>query len=241
MWMGTWTESYSQTDWQNTWTVFYWAWWISWSPFVGMFIARVSKGRTVRQFITGVLLVPSALTFLWFSVFGGAAMYLELNGTADLATAVNENISTALFVMLEQYPLALVTSFIGILLVASFFVTSSDSGSLVVDSITSGGKLDAPVGQRIFWALAEGAVAAVLLLGGGLAAMQTAAVSAGLPFTLLLLFMCYSLHKGLQLEHAEMTERERQRDRKSYESMLSNLIQRRKSSSSVSSSSPSKP
>lgn len=228
IWLGTWTESYSQTNWQNSWTVFYWAWWISWSPFVGMFIARVSKGRTIRQFVTGVLLVPSMLTFLWFSVFGGSALFLELNGMADLTTAVNENISTALFVMLDQYPLTFISSLIGIVLVTSFFVTSSDSGSLVIDSITSGGKLDAPVGQRIFWAVSEGAVAAVLLLGGGLAAMQTAAISAGLPFTLLLLFMCYSLYKGLQTEHAEMTERERIRDRKSYESMLNNVIQRRK-------------
>ncbi len=230
LWLGTWTESYTQTDWQNTWTVFYWGWWISWSPFVGMFIARVSKGRTIRQFITGVLLVPSMLTFLWFSVFGGSALFLELNGAANLTTAVNENISTALFVMLDQYPLTFISSLVGIVLVTSFFVTSSDSGSLVIDSITSGGKLDAPVGQRIFWAISEGAVASVLLIGGGLAAMQTASISAGLPFTLLLLFMCYSLHKGLQTEYAEMTERARMRDRKSYESMLTNLIQRRKSS-----------
>lgn len=175
--IGTWTETYTQTSWQNDWTVVYWAWWISWSPFVGIFIARVSKGRTVKEFVLGVLLVPTLLSIFWFSVFGGAALYLELNEIGNIAVAVNEDISTALFVMLEQFPLNFITSFIGIILVTSFFVTSSDSGSLVIDSITSGGKLDAPVGQRIFWALSEGAVAATLLIGGGLQALQTAALS----------------------------------------------------------------
>lgn len=222
--LGTWTETYQGTDWQNDWTVFYWAWWISWSPFVGMFIARVSKGRTVREFILGVLFVPTILTFLWFSVFGGSAMFLEQTGLADIASAVQENKSTALFVMLEQFPLGFVSSIIGIVLVTSFFVTSSDSGSLVIDSITSGGKLDAPVGQRIFWALSEGAVAAALLLGGGLAAMQTAAISAGLPFTLILLVMCFVLFKELKEEREEMDKEEKQKERKSYEEVLRNLL-----------------
>ena len=201
--LGTWTEAFNQTDWQNDWTIFYWAWWISWSPFVGMFIARVSKGRTISQFMAGVLLVPTILTFLWMSVFGGSALFLELEGLADIVTPVEKDFSTALFVMLEQYPLGAITSLIGILLVTSFFVTSSDSGSLVIDSITSGGKLDAPVGQRVFWALTEGAVAATLLIGGGLKALQTAAITTGLPFTFLLAFMCYSLYKGLQGEHGK--------------------------------------
>ncbi len=194
---GTWTETYAGTNWQNTWTVFYWAWWISWSPFVGIFIAAVSKGRTIRQFVLGVLLVPAMLTFLWLSVFGGSALYLGINEIADIASAVNEDISTALFVMLESYPLGFLTSMLGIVLVTSFFVTSSDSGSLVIDSITSGGKLNTPVGQRIFWAFSEGAVAIALLIGGGLIALQAAVVSTGLPFALLLIVMCFSLHKGL--------------------------------------------
>ncbi len=225
--VGTWTETYKGSNWQNGWTVFYWAWWISWSPFVGMFIARVSRGRTVREFILGVLFVPTILTFLWMSVFGGSAMFLELNGIANIAQAVEENQSIALFMMLEQYPLGFITSIIGIVLVTSFFVTSSDSGSLVIDSITSGGKLDAPIGQRIFWALSEGAVAATLLLGGGLAAMQTASISAGLPFTLLLIAMAFILRKGLKQEKEEMEAAKEKKERKSYEEVIRELVNKR--------------
>lgn len=199
--LGTWRETYTNTKWQNDWTLFYWAWWISWSPFVGIFIARVSKGRTVGEFLLGVLLVPTLLTFFWFSVFGGSALYLELHGIGNIAASVQDNIATALFQMLEAFPLSKITSGIGIVLVISFFVTSSDSGSLVIDGITSGGKLNAPVGQRIFWAVAEGVVAATLLLGGGLKALQTAALTTGLPFTIILLIMCYSLWLGLEAEH----------------------------------------
>src|SRR6056297_4065254 len=169
-----------------------------------MFIARVSRGRTIREFILGVLLVPSLLTFLWMSVFGGSALFLELNGIGNIASAVGDNISTALFVLLAEFPFSSLTSVIGIILVTSFFVTSSDSGSLVIDSITSGGKLDAPVGQRIFWAVSEGAVAATLLVGGGLLALQAAAITTGLPFAFLLILMVYSLMKGLEEEYQEM-------------------------------------
>jgi choline/glycine/proline betaine transport protein len=208
-----WTETFEGTTWQNSWTVFYWGWWISWSPFVGMFIARVSKGRTVREFVLGVLLVPSLLSFLWMSGFGGSALSLALNNVGDIPAAVNENVATALFVMLQQLPLTLLTSIVGVLLVVTFFVTSSDSGSLVVDNLTSGGKLDSPVPQRIFWAVLEGVVAAVLLLGGGLTALQTAAITTGLPFAIVLLIMCYSLHRGLvedlsELEVAQLRARE---------------------------------
>ncbi len=230
---GTWAETYTGTDWQNTWTVVYWAWWISWSPFVGMFIARVSRGRTVREFILGVLLVPSLLTFLWMSVFGGSAIYLELNNIGDIAGAVNADISTALFVMFEEYPLNVVTSSIGIVLVVSFFVTSSDSGSLVIDSITAGGKLDAPVGQRIFWALAEGAVAATLLVGGGLKALQTAATVTGLPFAVLILIMIFSLFKGLNKAYEEIMEVEEQKEQDSYQKILADIITRRQAKSKI--------
>jgi len=144
--LGAFTEVYKGTTWQHDWTIFYWAWWVAWSPFVAMFIARVSKGRTVREFFIGVMIVPALLTFLWMTVFGGSGIYLELNNIAVISDAVNENIATALFVMLEQYPLSTFTSVIGIMLVMVFFVTSSDSGSLVIDSLTAGGKLDAPVG-----------------------------------------------------------------------------------------------
>lgn len=192
-----WTESYAGTDWQGGWTIFYWGWWIAWSPFVGMFIARISKGRTVREFILGVMIVPSILSFFWMSTFGGTALYLELNGLASIADAVSANVSTALFVMLNNLPLVALTAIAGVLLVTTFFVTSSDSGSLVIDHLTSGGKLDAPVPQRIFWAVTEGLVAAVLLWGGGLGALQTASITTGLPFALVLLVMCYSLYKGM--------------------------------------------
>ncbi len=229
--VGTWMETYSQTEWQNSWTLVYWAWWISWSPFVGIFIARVSKGRTVKEFILGVLLVPTLLTILWFSVFGGAALHLELIGEGNIAGAVNDNIATALFVMLEEFPFSFITSLIGIVLVTSFFVTSSDSGSLVIDSITSGGKLDAPVGQRIFWALSEGAVAATLLIGGGLQALQTAALTTGLPFCIIVVILCYSLYLGLKEEHEELIDRQRKIERESYEEILANLISRRKEES----------
>lgn len=192
-----WTETFDGTQWQNDWTVFYWGWWISWSPFVGMFIARVSKGRTLKEFVLGVLFIPSLLSFIWMSVFGGSALNLVLDGVGNLPDAVSENVSTALFVMLEQFPFTEISSLIGVILVITFFVTSSDSGSLVVDHLVSGGKLDSPVPQRVFWAVTEGVVAAVLLLGGGLEALQTAAITMGLPFAIVLIVMCFSLHRGL--------------------------------------------
>jgi len=160
----------------------------------------------------GVLLVPTILTFFWFAVFGGAALHLDIHGLADISGAVSENISTALFVMLEEYPISEISAIIVILLVTSFFVTSSDSGSLVIDSITAGGKLDAPVGQRIFWAVMEGAVAATLLIGGGLKALQAAAISTGFPFAILLLIMVYSLWIGLRKEHSEMETEEQEKE-----------------------------
>ncbi len=209
-----WVETFygaEGSSWQNPWTIFYWGWWISWSPFVGMFIARISKGRTVREFIIGVMVFPTLLSFLWMSSFGGSALWLQITGAANIVDAVEKDVSTALFVMLENFPLAKVTSFIGVLLVTVFFVTSSDSGSLVVDHLTSGGKLDSPVPQRIFWGVVEGICAAVLLMGGGLVALQSASIATGLPFTIVLLFMCYSLYRGLQEEHYHATIIEKMR------------------------------
>lgn len=195
-----WTESISGSDWQTGWTVFYWGWWISWAPFVGMFIARVSKGRTIREFVVGVVVVPSTLTFLWMSVFGGSALDAQITGARDVASAVNENVATAMFDLLETYPLTFVTSLVGVLLVISFFVTSSDSGSLVVDHLTSGGKLESPVPQRVFWAVMEGAVAAILLLGGGLQALQSAAVTTGVLFAGVLLVSIWSMRQAFENE-----------------------------------------
>ncbi|MCC5999301.1 MAG: BCCT family transporter [Pararhodobacter sp.] len=180
------------------WTAFYWAWWISWSPFVGMFIARVSRGRTVREFLIAVLIVPTILSVLWMTAMGGTAIGQVLN---DGFTGVQEAaLELKLFQMLTQLPLTMITSVIGITLVVVFFVTSSDSGSLVIDTIAAGGKVNAPVGQRIFWASFEGLVAIALLLGGGLAALQAMAVSTGLPFTLVLLGACYAIVRGLMNE-----------------------------------------
>ncbi|MEO1774826.1 MAG: BCCT family transporter [Pseudomonadota bacterium] len=176
------------------WTAFYWAWWISWSPFVGMFIARVSRGRTVREFIICVLLIPSTVSVLWMTAFGGTAITLIEGGAAQIGEA---DLPLKLFVMLNELPLATITATLGIVLVIVFFVTSSDSGSLVIDNITAGGKVDAPVAQRVFWCTFEGLVAIALLLGGGLGALQAMAVSTGLPFTVVLLLGCYAIIKGL--------------------------------------------
>ena len=225
-----WTQSYEEGEFMSTWTVFYWAWWISWSPYVGMFIARISRGRTVKQFVLGVLIVPTILTFLWMSGFGGSALFLETNGIAEIAAAVEEDQTTSLFILLDQFPWATITSFLAIILVLSFFVTSSDSGSLVIDGLTSGGKLDAPVGQRIFWATTEGVVAAVLLVGGGLTALQAGAISTGLPFVIVLLVMCYSLQKGLQQEHEDLMRKDRDKERQSYRDLVLNAIQKQRKS-----------
>ncbi len=223
-----WAESYQRTTWQNNWTIFYWAWWISWSPFVGMFIARISVGRTVREFVLGVLIVPTLLTFLWLTAFGGTAVFLELEGMGSVAGVIKEDVALSLFALLENFPLAGVTNILAILLIVSFFVTSSDSGSLVVDMFTSGGKLQTPVYQRVFWAFSVGGVAAVLLLGGGLKALQTAAITTGLPFALILLIMSRSLFKGLRTEHYQMLQLRREREKESYRELLDETLGRKK-------------
>ncbi|BBB26977.1 BCCT family transporter [Amphritea japonica] len=184
------------------WTVFYWAWWVSWSPFVGMFIARVSRGRTVREFMIAVLLIPTVVSAIWMAAFGAQALDQVQSGTGALASGLSD-VSLAMFQMLDNLPLSGITSALAIILVLVFFITSSDSGSLVIDSITAGGKVDSPVPQRVFWAVLQGLIAAVLLYGGGseaLKALQAGAITAGLPFTVILLFMCVSIYKGLKTE-----------------------------------------
>lgn len=191
------------TKFYEGWTVFYWAWWISWSPFVGMFIARVSKGRTVREFMTAVLLVPTVVSIFWMSAFGGQALDQIQAGIGELGTNGLTDVTAAMFQMLDQLPMVEITAFVAIILVLVFFITSSDSGSLVIDSITAGGKVETPVPQRIFWATMEGIIAAVLLFGGGseaLTALQAGAVTTGLPFVVILLLMCVSIYKGLRSE-----------------------------------------
>ncbi|MDT0687239.1 BCCT family transporter [Autumnicola psychrophila] len=225
--ISSWTESYTGNNWQNAWTVFYWGWWIAWSPFVGMFIARISKGRSIREFILGVLIVPSLITFFWITAFGSTSIQQALLGNDTIVNAVNDNVATALFVFLEDFPFSGVLNIIAVILIAGFFVTSSDSGSLVVDSLTSGGKIDAPVGQRIFWAVAEGTIAAVLLIGGGLQALQTASIVTGLPFAFILLFMCYSLYTGLRDENIKSEEKKAQKELESYENTISEIIRKR--------------
>jgi len=186
----------------SAWTVFYWGWWIAWSPFVGMFIARISKGRTVREFVLGVLILPTLFSVVWLSTFGGSALFNSLQGNGAVLATYNEVGQTvAMFALLEQFPLGAVAGIIATLLVVTFFVTSSDSGSLVIDHLTSGGKHDVPKAQRVFWASTEGIVAAVLLWGGGLSALQAAAISTGLPFAVILLVMCYTVYLGLDNEY----------------------------------------
>ena len=190
------------TDFMHGWTTFYWAWWISWSPFVGMFIARVSRGRTVREFVICVLIVPTAVSVLWMNAFGGTAVFQFVNdgyqGVTQTITDWTPELS--LFKMLEPLPMTGLLSAVGVILVIVFFVTSSDSGSLVIDTITAGGKTDAPVIQRVFWCTFEGLVAIALLLGGGLASLQAASIATGFPFAVVLVAMAYSTFVGLQAE-----------------------------------------
>ena len=198
-------------SWQSAWTVFYLAWWISWSPFVGMFIARISKGRTVRELVLGVLIVPSLLSFFWLSVFGGTAISVNANLEGSLFAVVQDNLPVALFEMINSLHMPIIADlariFLFILatvLVINYFITSSDSGSLVVDKITSGGLIETSKIQRVFWACMEGLVAATLLLIGGeqaLMALQTAVISVGLPFALILTVMTISLVKGIQMAY----------------------------------------
>ncbi len=192
-WMGR-----EDTAFLQGWSVFYWAWWISWSPFVGMFIARVSYGRTVREFITWVLIIPTIIGLIWMATFGGTALdQLFSDGYKGVAESVPE---LALFKMLEPLPFSGIVSTISVFLIAIFFVTSADSGSLVMDTITAGGKMDAPVRQRVFWCLLAGLVAVALMLGGGMASLQALTISIGLPFAVVLLVMCIGLFRGLRSE-----------------------------------------
>ncbi|SMQ57662.1 choline/glycine/proline betaine transport protein [Altererythrobacter xiamenensis] len=192
--------AYDPNPWLADWTLFYWGWWIAWSPFVGMFIARISRGRTIREFVGGVLLVPVLFTFLWMTVFGNTAISLDLAGTAPIAQTVADNLPVALFATLAELPLEAITSLVATFLIITFFITSADSGALVIDMITSGAAKNPPVWQRIFWAVCAGAIAAVLLVAGGLQALQTAAIASALPFAVIMIFICYGLYRGLGME-----------------------------------------
>ncbi len=196
--LSTWTETWSGGDWQNSWTIFYWAWWVSWSPFVGVFIARISRGRTIREFVAGVMLLPCSIMFFWFSAFGGVAIDISLGGDPTLVEATKEGYGNTMFALLDYFPLAGLTSVFAIVLIVLWFVTSSDSGSFVIDMLTAGGDPDPPKVQRIFWAVSEGCVASVLLLAGGLSALQAAAVVAGFPFAVVVALITFGLWRALR-------------------------------------------
>nr|WP_206324094.1 BCCT family transporter [Streptomyces sp. HNM0574] len=204
------------TDWVKGWTIFYWGWWISWSPFVGVFIARISRGRTVREFVCGVLLVPTLLTFFWFAVFGGAGLHREMFGDGGIIHKAGVNTDSALFELLNTLPGGPVIAGVTILLIVLFFVTSSDSGSYVVDMLASGGDPNPPVWSRVFWAFAAGAVAIALLVTGGagadsLTTLQTTAIIIALPFSVVMLAMCFATLKSFRRERQAYLARRRER------------------------------
>jgi len=201
---GTWMEVYKETHWMDSWTIFYWGWWFAWAPFVGLFIARISKGRTIRQFVFGVVFIPSAVSIAWISIFGSTAFHIELFEQGGMSEVVNENVATALFSLLEHYPMPFLSIFFVVAAGVIFFVTSSDSGSLVIDFLTNGGREKTSVWIRIFWALLEGLVAATLVFGGGLIALQTGSLVTGLPVCILMLIMCYSILKALRKYKTEL-------------------------------------
>ena len=194
------TAAFGEAEWLVAYTLFYWAWWISWTPFVGTFIARISKGRTIREFVLGVLLVPSVVTFVWFSVLGGAAINLELSGPGGIADAVAESPAVALFATLSQFPLAVVMSGIAVILVALFFISGADAGAIVMGMLSSRGVLEPRRWVVVVWGALAGAVASICLLSGGLEGLQQAAIISAAPFVLVMIGICYSLFKELRAE-----------------------------------------
>lgn len=193
--------AYEPTGWIGGWTLFYWGWWIAWSPFVGMFIARISRGRTVREFVIGVLMVPTGFTFLWMTIYGNSALHLIMNeGLSTLADAVAADSSTAIYAFLQHLPLAGLTSLIATLLVVIFFVTSADSGALVIDMLASKDEVESPAWQRVFWAVAVGTIAIALLAAGGLTALQAGTIAAALPFTVVMILACWGMLRAMRID-----------------------------------------
>lgn len=217
-------------EWQSWWTAFYWGWWISWAPFVGVFIARISKGRTVREFVLGVLLVPTVFSFVWFTVLGGAGLYRELFGSGGMVqtdaegNAVVDETNT-LFFLLDDLPAAGLVIGVAILIVVLFFVTSSDSGSLVVDMLASGGDVDPPVWSRVLWAVLEGAVAVALVLAGGLTALRGVAISIALPFSIVMIVMCFALVRQFRVERHKTLEAELRLRREQFTAHVTQTLQ----------------
>ncbi|MGM0569845.1 BCCT family transporter [Marinobacter sp.] len=204
-WLAFWTETFRESDWQRQWTLFYWAWTISWAPYVGIFIARISRGRTIREFVAGVLFAPTAFTLVWFGVFGLSAIQVEAGGEVALAQQVQQDPSVAIFAFLEAFPLAQLASALSVVIIVIFFTTSSDSASLVIDLLTRREDQPSLIRQRIFWAAAQGVIAATLLLAGGLDALQNVITSLGLPFCILLIFMAVALYRALHADYRGYT------------------------------------
>ena len=200
----TWTEVYHDSSWQNGWTLFYYSWWFAWAPFVSLFIARISYGRSIKEFITGVLFVPSIIVFLWMGIFGNAAIYQVINETSQIAQVVNNNFDVALFSLFEVYPLTKFISIVSLILIVTFFVTSSDSGALVASMLSSKNQTnindDSPILSRATWAILLGILAGVLLYAGGLQALQTSVVITGVPFAIIVVFACRKFYKSLDKE-----------------------------------------
>ena len=206
-------NAFAKDDWAGQWTLFYWATWISWAPYVGSFIARVSRGRTIREFIAAVLIVPSLLSFAWFAVFGGAGIEIDRATGGLISRAVASDEAVGLFTFFEQLPLGLVPSIIAIVLVFIFFVAGADAGTVVLARFTSGGMLTPSKVTQVIWGLVMGAFAAILLLAGGLDALQQASILAALPFVFVILAMCVALYRALQEETRGGEEESRERTR----------------------------
>ena len=202
------TGVFGGSEWLNGWTIFYWAWWVSWTPFVGMFIARISKGRTIRQFVVFVIAVPSLVSFVWFSILGGAAFDLQLNEGKDMAALVDAGLESTLFDTLRSFPLSSVTVVLAVFLIAIFFVTGADSASIVMGMLSENGAEEPRRGLVVFWGVATGAVATVLLFADGLSALQTGVIIIGFPFLIVLIGLCISLWKSLREETFEATLRD---------------------------------
>ena len=201
----TWTEVYDDTSWQNGWTLFYYAWWFAWAPFVSLFIARISYGRSIKEFIIGVLFVPSLIVFIWMGVFGNAAIYQVINETSQISEVVSNNLPVALFTLFDVYPVSQFLSILSLVLIVTFFVTSSDSGALVASMLSSKKQMnindDSPILSRITWAILLGILAAVLLYAGGLTALQTSVVITGVPFALIVVLACREFYSSLKNEN----------------------------------------
>ncbi|WP_040206752.1 glycine betaine uptake BCCT transporter [Neobacillus jeddahensis] len=216
---------FQDNPWIGTWTLFYWAWWIAWAPFVGMFIARVSKGRTIKEFVLGVLMIPSLFSFIWFSVFGGSALHLQMFEGGKIAEAVQNDVTSALFITLEGLPFGMIMSVIATLLIITFFITSADSATFVLGMLSSNGNLNPSNKIKISWGILQSSIAVVLLLSGGLDSLQTASIITALPFGVIMVFMCISIYKALNQEVKVAKKQEKIR-RKKIEQLIKEIAER---------------